>query len=357
MSKYPAVFFFLMIYQTLVLYFLLTFGIGLFSLGFVCVAYVKIRTAILKYYLYYDVTFTLYIAIWMFFYYLSVNLSSIDIDPQHPILVCLDYAQAVLSSLLLFTMPLFLHEFFASSHCRLRNRIIGLIAVADYLRMHGNLAVFIISGEMNFMLSLFGYGILLGILFYCFILSVSHYRNSSQSKYIRLISLIFGGSVALQLEFSLFMLLSLYFAYPLPIRSTPLFPVMYAASNIIFGIYFGGEYWAKHHHQTAVNHDSGASPFVDTLSSGQEISEYLPHSIKETQSVHDFCEQYQLSAREREVLLLLLHGHTNTQIAERLFISANTAKTHIGNIYQKVGVNRRYELLAHCKHLSIQEKL
>jgi len=350
-----------MIYQGLVLYFLLTFGIGLFSLGFVCVAYIKIRNTILKYYLYYDVTFTLYIAIWMFFYYLSANLSSIDIDPQHSLLIWLDYTQAILLLLLLFTMPLFLHEFFASSHCRLRNRIIGLIVVGDYLMMHGNLAVFIVSGKMNFLLSLFEDVILFGVLLYCFILSLFHYRRSSQFRYIRLISLIFGASVVLQFEYNLFMLLSLYFEYPLPIRNTPLFPIMYAASNIIFGIYFGGEYWLKHHHQTAINHTLGALLSATALGPSQEIcpiNEHQPHSTGiETQSFDDFCEQRQLSAREREVLLLLLSGQTNTQIAEQLFISANTVKTHIGNIYQKVGVNRRYELLAHCKHLSMQSNL
>ena len=39
--------------------------------------------------------------------------------------------------------------------------------------------------------------------------------------------------------------------------------------------------------------------------------------------------------REREVLLLLLNRLTYEEIAERLFISTNTVKTHVGNVYRR----------------------
>jgi DNA-binding CsgD family transcriptional regulator len=69
--------------------------------------------------------------------------------------------------------------------------------------------------------------------------------------------------------------------------------------------------------------------------------------------IEELSAKYMLSPREQEVLLLLLQGLTNQNIGERLFISPNTVKTHISNIYQKIGVNRRYDLLALCKDLKL----
>lgn len=48
-----------------------------------------------------------------------------------------------------------------------------------------------------------------------------------------------------------------------------------------------------------------------------------------------------LTAREIEIATLLVSGQTNRQIAERLFISDKTAKTHVGNIIHKLGAGGR----------------
>ena len=51
-----------------------------------------------------------------------------------------------------------------------------------------------------------------------------------------------------------------------------------------------------------------------------------------------------LTVREKEVLELLYLGYRYTEIAERLFLSLATVKTHIHHIYQKLGITRREEL-------------
>jgi DNA-binding NarL/FixJ family response regulator len=53
-----------------------------------------------------------------------------------------------------------------------------------------------------------------------------------------------------------------------------------------------------------------------------------------------------LSEREREVLALVADGHTNQQVASRLFISQATVKSHLLNIYAKLGVNDRAAAVA-----------
>ena len=56
-------------------------------------------------------------------------------------------------------------------------------------------------------------------------------------------------------------------------------------------------------------------------------------------------EEDPLSAREQEVLRLLVHGHTNLEIAEKLFISVRTAETHRAHIMQKLRLSTRAELV------------
>lgn len=52
-----------------------------------------------------------------------------------------------------------------------------------------------------------------------------------------------------------------------------------------------------------------------------------------------------LTNREREVLQLLVDGCTYGEIASRLFVSVNTVKYHLQNIYKKAGVNSKMRLL------------
>lgn len=56
-------------------------------------------------------------------------------------------------------------------------------------------------------------------------------------------------------------------------------------------------------------------------------------------------EGYNLSDREREVLDFVLQGYSNQKIADILFISISTVKTHIHNLFKKTGTSNRYELI------------
>ena len=60
----------------------------------------------------------------------------------------------------------------------------------------------------------------------------------------------------------------------------------------------------------------------------------------------EFLSKYRITERERELILKVMQGKSNADIARELFISLPTVKTHLHNIYQKLGVDGRYELLA-----------
>ena len=60
----------------------------------------------------------------------------------------------------------------------------------------------------------------------------------------------------------------------------------------------------------------------------------------------EFLEEHDVSAREQEIIALLIQGLSNREIAEKLFISPNTVKTHIKNIYAKLGVTNRMLLFS-----------
>ncbi len=53
-----------------------------------------------------------------------------------------------------------------------------------------------------------------------------------------------------------------------------------------------------------------------------------------------------LTDREREVLLLMVEGFNNQQIAERLFVSLSTAKSHVSSVLSKLGVTTRTEAVS-----------
>ncbi len=67
--------------------------------------------------------------------------------------------------------------------------------------------------------------------------------------------------------------------------------------------------------------------------------------------LNNFIKEYNISNREKEVVQLLLNGRSNKEIADSLFISVNTVKTHIKNIYEKIGIKSRYELLTVVKNI------
>jgi DNA-binding NarL/FixJ family response regulator len=63
-----------------------------------------------------------------------------------------------------------------------------------------------------------------------------------------------------------------------------------------------------------------------------------------------------VSDREKEVVQLVVQGFRNREIAEKLFISEQTVKNHLHNIFDKLGVSDRLELALYAIHHSLVDQ-
>ena len=67
-------------------------------------------------------------------------------------------------------------------------------------------------------------------------------------------------------------------------------------------------------------------------------------------------EKFPVSGREQEVLRLMARGLSNQEIGEQLFISENTVRNHVANIYGKLGVRSWREAVAWAWESGLMEK-
>ncbi len=88
---------------------------------------------------------------------------------------------------------------------------------------------------------------------------------------------------------------------------------------------------------TAAGPDTPLSIAGEAMSRGQ--------NMQLDEKLDILAENHRLTVREREVLGHLYMGKTNPEIAAELYISVNTVKKHIKNIYDKMGINSRMEVV------------
>jgi len=101
-----------------------------------------------------------------------------------------------------------------------------------------------------------------------------------------------------------------------------------------------GEIWLDSHTTAAVMRQF-SNPLDSNNSSGGRGRERSP-----------------LSTREREIVTLVAQGYKNKEMAEKMFISEQTVKNHLHNIFDKLGVSDRLELALYAIHkgLHVPEK-
>jgi len=84
---------------------------------------------------------------------------------------------------------------------------------------------------------------------------------------------------------------------------------------------------------------------------GQEGVSDLIQALRHMKPSHNASgapRNFGLSSREMEVIALIVAGYTNKDLARELGISENTAKHHLTNIFDKLGVSNRLELVLYA---------
>jgi DNA-binding CsgD family transcriptional regulator len=69
----------------------------------------------------------------------------------------------------------------------------------------------------------------------------------------------------------------------------------------------------------------------------------------------DALARLNFTNREFEIMQLLARGHSNPDIADRLFLSVSTVKTHVSNLFSKLDVKNRIQAIEKAKRLRIIE--
>ena len=85
-----------------------------------------------------------------------------------------------------------------------------------------------------------------------------------------------------------------------------------------------------------------------------EKTVYLPVNSKEDFIINEQeLEKFGISNREYEILELIAKGASNQEIADELYLSINTVKTHTSNLFMKLDVSRRTQAVKKGKELRL----
>ncbi|MEM6378107.1 MAG: response regulator transcription factor [Bacteroidota bacterium] len=71
----------------------------------------------------------------------------------------------------------------------------------------------------------------------------------------------------------------------------------------------------------------------------------------------NLIQEWGLSNREIEVLQLISEGYSNQEIADKLFVSLSTVKTHVSNLFSKLDVQRRTQAVKKVQDLGLLNKV
>jgi DNA-binding CsgD family transcriptional regulator len=93
-----------------------------------------------------------------------------------------------------------------------------------------------------------------------------------------------------------------------------------------------------------------SKPKIETVVVEKEV--YINRNEKFVLNT-SLISQLELSKRELEILSLLAQGHSNQEVAAKLFVSLSTVKTHIQNLFEKLDVKRRTQAVEKAKRLNL----
>lgn len=92
------------------------------------------------------------------------------------------------------------------------------------------------------------------------------------------------------------------------------------------------------------------SDAVTTVLNGKKYEKYLDQLLSDKTAL---SKETKLTSREKEMLRLIAQGYSNNEVAEKMYISPETARTHRRNMLRKLNLNNTAKLVAFAKSSGI----
>ncbi len=290
-------------------YFFFTFSLGIISIGIAYSAYIKTKEKSIKYYLYFYAAFTLSVVTNLLLAYFRLNLT--QINPH--LIQAFDYLEAFVAKyLLMFLIPVFIHYLVSIPHMQNKNKIFGIIAICAF-GIHHYFEFVTDSERIELIGDLIDRTIFFSVLVYTLVLGILKYKEIKQESYKSLTKKTF-------VLFAVMLPGLIHDIYLNDLWNFRFFPILYGGCSIIFSLHF--------------------------------INRYLRYELISIPDDSIF-EKYKVSAREKEIILLILKGYSNQKIGKSLFISLNTVKSHVRHIFEKFNIKSRFELISLFKNSKI----
>lgn len=295
---------------------IIAFVIGIICILFSFLYYKRNKTIVEKNYTLFLISLTIVLFEQSITSYISVN----DIQSVY-IGIILKLSSSIGCGLTIYFAPVFVHSFFHRDMKKWTKNffwVLGNIPVVTILLYYTFPWRFVIISIDNLCLLIsICYTIIKGIKYF-------NKAESEKKKIVKVyLILLVVASPFIFLDIFIERIPGIGSYFPYGILSLPLF---YIAWNIL-SLKFGFEKFS--------------SLFYDDRKSVSDLSET---SINED-GLDIFCRKFGITVREKEVVSILMKGYSYNKISEELVISLPTTKSHVQNIYKKVGVKNKIELM------------
>lgn len=288
-------------------YFLVTLLVGAFSIGQSSIILIKHpRDRVVRSYIIFMGLITIKLFTWVAYSYLGM------FDNPRGVSAIIILTADISILLTIWAIPRFIHSFFKVTFGKWIDY--AALVVAALLIIQNLILNYYQGPKPEFLgrTELFSF-LSLAIIVYCIVIALLYYRKL-EDRIMQKIGLCIG--LVSIFFIPAFVIDYLFFQFSM--KYTLFTPLFYITWNL-FAFYFTIRYYLM-----------------------RPRNEFSDNPMP----TEEFYEAYKISSREREIIPLLLKGLSNRDIADKAFISLSTVKTHIYNIYRKVGVKSRFQLLA-----------
>ncbi len=299
-----------------IFFYLFTLMVGVASLAVSSFIYARTRYRLLMYYIAYLFSFTLFVFSSLFVLtYANLNFVQIDFN----LLISIILVSLLSYLFLMLSIPLLGHALVLDDSPRKRNIVILAISIIAFVAMASSFRIDFAGKQIHqfrdyrlyLSLTLFYSTIAYSILLKFFSLKRLDGERRKITKTLLVLNIIFFPGILYDLY--------LYKTY----NVFAFTPALYGIFAVLYTVYITRRYIAE---LRSITTDITGASFDDIFS------------------------RTGISSREQEIVYLVLKGLGNRDIAKQLFISPNTVKTHIRNIFRKMDVKSRFELAMTLKN-------